>query len=121
MGSAGLYVRPTSTLSKLALLTSLYLAQGLPYGFFTTALPVIMRQQKQSLGLIGVSAVLALPWGLKFLWAPLVDRYGGSRMGRRRGWIVPLQLLTVVMALLLGFSQDLVGPAALLTVMALGL
>ena len=50
---------------------------------------------------IGLSSLLALPWALKFLWAPWVDRYNGSSLGPRRGWILPLQVLAIgAMALL---------------------
>jgi RhtX/FptX family siderophore transporter len=80
-----------STAGKLALLATLYFSQGLPFGFFTQALPVLMRKQQASLAQIGLTALLALPWALKFLWAPLVDRYGSAHRGRRRAWIVPLQ------------------------------
>lgn len=86
----------SSTVHRVALLASLYFAQGLPYGFFTQALPVWMRQHGYSLSLIGASSVLALPWALKLLWAPLVDRFGGSPLGRRRGWILPLQALSAL-------------------------
>lgn len=79
--------------TRLALLTSLYLSQGLPFGFFTQALPVLLRQQGVSLEAISLTGLLAMPWSLKFLWAPLVDRYGSRRFGRRRSWIIPLQLL----------------------------
>ncbi len=109
------------TPAKLGLLTSLYLSQGLPYGFFTTALPVVMRKEKISLALIGASAVLAAPWALKFLWAPVVDRFTGSPLGRRRGWIVPLQALTVAMALALAGAQGAFGGSSLVGVMAVGL
>ena len=68
-------------LKTLVLLASLYLAQGLPYCFFTRALPVILRKDGMSLAVIGASAVLALPWGLKFLWAPAGARYAGSSLG----------------------------------------
>ncbi len=85
------------------LLTGLYLSQGLPFGFFTQSLPVMMRQQGYSLPDIGMTSLLALPWGLKFLWAPLVDRFGSARFGRRRSFIVPLQLSTVL--LLVGLAQ----------------
>jgi len=71
---------------KLGLLGSLYLAQGLPYGFFTQALPVLMREAGLSLKAISATSLLFLPWALKFLWAPLVDR-----RGTRRQWILPLQ------------------------------
>lgn len=87
---------------KLGLLTSLYLSQGLPFGFFTQTLPVLLRQQGMSLPDIGLANLLALPWALKFLWAPLMDRYGSERLGRRRGYILPLQCLSA--ALLLGLA-----------------
>ncbi|MEZ4449328.1 MAG: MFS transporter [Nannocystaceae bacterium] len=88
-----------SSAAKLGLLASLYLAQGLPYGFFTQALPAMLRQEGVSLEGIGLSSLLALPWGLKFLWAPLVDRTGSRRFGRRRAWILPIQALTIVVLL----------------------
>jgi MFS transporter, PAT family, beta-lactamase induction signal transducer AmpG len=103
---------------RLALLTSLYLAQGLPYGFFTQALPVVLRKEGMSLTLIGFSAVLALPWGLKFLWAPLIDRFTGSRLGPRRGWILPLQGATIATALALAVSRDLFDGTSLLLLMS---
>jgi PAT family beta-lactamase induction signal transducer AmpG len=90
------------TPAKLGLLTSLYLSQGLPFGFFTLALPVLMR--KSGVGPdIGLANLLAVPWALKFLWAPLVDRWGSPSFGRRRSWIVPLQLFSVATALALAF------------------
>lgn len=72
---------------KIALLACLYFAQGLPYGFFTQSLPALMRQQGFSLAEIGLTSLLFVPWALKFLWAPLVDRYG-----QRKSWIIPLQV-----------------------------
>lgn len=105
-------------LARLALLTSLYLAQGLPYGFFTQALPVVLRKEGMSLAVIGASAVLALPWGFKFMWAPLIDRYTGSPLGARRGWILPLQAATIAVALALAFSRDLLDGTSLLLLMS---
>lgn len=84
-----------STKAKLGLLGSLYFSQGLPFGFFTQALPVILRKQGFSLGEIGLSSLLAAPWALKFLWAPAADRYWWPRLGRRKSWILPLQLASV--------------------------
>jgi RhtX/FptX family siderophore transporter len=83
--------RNLSAGQTFALLGTLYLAQGLPYGFFTQALPVLMKQQGIALSLIGLSSLLTLPWALKFLWAPYMDRHGSTRWGHRRGWILPLQ------------------------------
>jgi MFS family permease len=69
----------------------LYFVQGLPFGFQTTALPVYLRLQGVSLTAIGFASALWLPWALKALWAPLVDRYGSARIGRRKSWILPMQ------------------------------
>ncbi|MEZ4224722.1 MAG: MFS transporter [Polyangiaceae bacterium] len=86
---------------KLGLLGSLYFSQGLPFGFFTQALPVMLRKNGFSLGEIGISSLLAVPWALKFLWAPAVDRYSFQRVGRRKSWIVPLQLSAIVVLVVL--------------------
>ncbi|MEM7156792.1 MAG: MFS transporter [Myxococcota bacterium] len=94
-----------STAKKLGLVASLYFSQGLPFGFFTQALPALMRQQGVSLAAIGLSTLLALPWGLKFLWAPWVDRRGNTRFGRRRGWLIPLQLSSTTVLLLLALAD----------------
>ena len=84
--------------TKLGLLASLYLAQGLPFGFFTQALPVLLRERGLSLAAIGATGLLFLPWALKFLWAPLVDHRGS-----RRSWILSLQALTLAGAIALAF------------------
>jgi RhtX/FptX family siderophore transporter len=94
-----------STLHKLGLLGALYFSQGLPFGFFTQALPVLMRREGRSLAEIGLSSLLALPWALKFLAGPLVDRYGSARFGRRRSWIVPLQLAATSTLFALAFFE----------------
>lgn len=79
----------------LALLFALYFAQAIPSSFFGTALPVVMRKSGASLGSISLVYVLLLPWGLKFLWAPYVDRYGSRRLGHYTSWIVPMQLASI--------------------------
>ncbi len=94
---------PDRRAARVALLTSLYFAQGLPFGFFTQAFPVILRQRGHSLDEIGLAGLLSLPWALKFLWSPLVDRWQGSPLGPRRGWILPLQVLNVLVLLGVAF------------------
>ncbi|KFE72430.1 MFS transporter [Hyalangium minutum] len=93
------------TATKIGLLSSLYLSQGLPYGFFTQALPALLRKQGMSLPNIGLTYLLLLPWALKFVWAPLMDRHGSERLGRRRGYILPLQLLSAGVLLLLALPS----------------
>lgn len=89
---------------KLALLGVLYLAQGVPFGFFTQALPVVMRQEGYALSWIGLSSLLALPWALKWLWAPLLDARYLPCLGRRRTWLLSLQLATALLMVLLALA-----------------
>ena len=91
----------TST-RTLAFLFALYVCQGLPGGFLAVVLPVVLREQGLSLKAIGLASFLSAPWILKFLWAPLVDRYGSSRLGRHRSWLIPAQL--GMLAVTLGLS-----------------
>lgn len=81
---------------KITLLIALYLAQGLPYGFFTQALPVLLRESGYSLKAISATSLLYLPWALKFLWAPYLDH-----RGTRRQWLLVWQLSSVAAALAL--------------------
>ena len=88
-------LRPnTFTVGTFTLLGALYLAQGIPFGFFTGALPVVLRESGYSLVKISATGVLFLPWALKFLWAPYVDRYG-----TRRRWLLSLQFASAGIAL----------------------
>ncbi len=107
--SAEAAARPGAGRGQLAWLAALYAVQGLPYGFQASALSVQLRERGVSLEAIGLSGVLAAPWLLKALWAPLVDHHRGGPLGARRSWIVPMQLglaLTMIAAGLLPEGGD---------------
>ena len=53
----------------------LYIAQTIPMTFFSTALQVMMRQNDFSLSTIALLQIVKIPWVLKFLWSPIVDRH----------------------------------------------
>ncbi len=90
---------------KLAVLLSLYMAQGLPTGIYNQALPAILRSHGVSLTAIGLTSLLALPWATKVFWAPFVDRWHHPGLGRARSWIIPLQCLCVgVVLVIAGFE-----------------
>lgn len=105
--------------SRLLLLALLYVAQALPLGFFVIAMPAILRERGVSLEQIGVLGALAMPFLLKFLWAPFVDRFG-----RYRTWLIWLQVsavLTVAAIALLDPVADwqaLLGLGALFMLLA---
>ncbi|EPG34518.1 MFS transporter [Acinetobacter colistiniresistens] len=103
------------------LLFSLYWAQGLPVGFMTHALPVILRAQGVSLAHIGGFGLLMLPWSIKIFWAAYVDRFAISRFGHYRSWILPTQLASVLILIVLSFFpiQALDQPSYLLVFFAL--
>ncbi|HEX6590916.1 MAG TPA: MFS transporter [Moraxellaceae bacterium] len=94
---------PSSLSGRLGLLLTLYICQGLPTGVFTQALPAILRQYGVSLTVIGFSGLLAMPWALKFLWAPYVEKHFSARIGQRRSWILPMQLAALLTLLAIAF------------------
>ena len=98
------------------LLFSLYWAQGLPVGFMTHALPVILRSQGVSLAHIGGFGLLMAPWAMKVLWAPFIDKFGHAHLGHYRSWILPTQFLTILILIILSFLpiQSLNQPIYLL-------
>lgn len=69
----------------------LYMSQFLAIGFLFTALVAISRDRGGSLEDISVIFVLGMVWALKFLWAPLVDRFGSRRLGHYRSWLLITQ------------------------------
>lgn len=79
---------------------ALYALQAMPMQFFYVGLPSILKSSGIPLSQIGWLYVAALPWAIKFLWAPLVDRYNLLSTRRYRNWITLTQIL---MALLLIF------------------
>jgi MFS transporter, PAT family, beta-lactamase induction signal transducer AmpG len=109
----------SSDLGKLSPLLALYFAQGLPFGFQATAFPLLLRERGVSLESIGLASLLSVPWLAKALWAPLVDRYGSTRFGRRKSWIVPMQAALCLCALLAAQTSEPTALAALLLLMNL--
>jgi predicted MFS family arabinose efflux permease len=71
---------------------TLYIAQSIPMSFFSTALPVLMRQGNYSLFAIALLKLIKLPWILKFLWSPLVDSRTESIRDYKR-WIFGAEIV----------------------------
>ncbi|WP_195252727.1 MFS transporter [Hoylesella timonensis] len=77
---------------------SLYIAQAVPMSFFSTALQVLMREQAFSLTTISLLQLIKVPWILKFLWSPLVDRQCMSVKDYKR-WIISSEVVYAVLIL----------------------
>ena len=68
---------------------------------------------------IGVFSLVGLPYTFKWAWAPLVDRYRLPFLGRRRGWLLVLQLALAVAIATMGVLDPRASPGALATMAAL--
>jgi PAT family beta-lactamase induction signal transducer AmpG len=108
---------PASRLSERALSESafhrylsfgaLYFAQGLPVGLFFTAVPAWLATQGLGTAEIGsFTAFVTLPWSLKLIWGPILDRFGYLPMGKRRPWIILAQTGLFASLLLLSLVPD---------------
>lgn len=102
---------PARALGAAALLG---FASGLPLLLTTTTLQAWLTTAGVDLGTVGFFALAGLPYTLKFLWSPLLDRFAIPGLPRRRGWVLAAQALLVL--LLAGFGatrpQDGLGPVA---------
>ena len=84
----------------------MYVSEGIPYGFTSTAVVTFLRGQEVGLDDIGILvAALLLPWSFKWAWAPLVDLFRFNRFGGRKAWIVLCTTMMVLsLSLILGLD-----------------
>ncbi len=104
-----------SAVPVLAALLVFYVVQGLPFGFQAMALPVLLRRAGVEISTItAMGLLLSLPWALKIVVAPVVDSRFSPRLGRRRSWILPMQLGMAASAALAALAAPAGAMAALL-------
>src|SRR2546429_4897782 len=84
-------------------------ASGFPNQITESALQAWLKDAGVSLTTIGVMSYVALPYLLKFLWAPLIDRYPLPWLGRRRGWILAMQVALALTIALFGLQNPAVA------------
>ena len=77
---------------RVGMLTALGFASGLPLVMSGQTLSAWMATVGVDIKTIGLLTLVSLPYSLKFLWAPLMDRYSLPILGRRRGWMALTQL-----------------------------
>jgi PAT family beta-lactamase induction signal transducer AmpG len=84
---------------RLLLMLPLGFASGLPLPLSSSTIQAWLTVENISILTIGWFALTGLPYTLKFLWAPLVDRFVPIPIGRRRAWLLLTQtLLALVLA-----------------------
>ena len=101
------------TQPKMAALIFLGFASGLPFYLTNTTLQAWMTQANVDLTTIGIFSLVGLPYSLKFLWAPLLDRYIPPFLGRRRGWLVITQVLLLLAIAAMSLHDPRLGLQAL--------
>ena len=85
-------------------------ACGLPLLLTITVLQAWMKEAGVDLTVIGMMALVGLPYTLKFLWAPILDRFTLPFLGRRRGWLIVAQVALIFSISGLGFTDPAKSP-----------
>ena len=83
---------------------------GLPLLLTITVLQAWMKEEGVDLTVIGLMALVGLPYTLKFLWAPILDRFTLPFLGRRRGWLLVAQLALMFSIVGLGTTDPVSNP-----------
>ena len=80
-------------------------ASGLPLLLTKSLLQVWMKDKGIDISVIGLMALVGIPYTLKFIWAPFLDRFTLSFLGRRRGWLLVFQIALCVSISGLGLAD----------------
>jgi PAT family beta-lactamase induction signal transducer AmpG len=92
-------------------------SSGLPLLLIGSTLKLYLSEKGISLTTVALFALAGLPYTLKFLWSPAMDRFALTRLGRRRSWLLVSQIGVAAGI----FALALVNPTDVLTVAALAL
>jgi len=98
---------------RMAAILLLSFSSGLPFNLTGSTLQAWLASAHIDIKTIGVFSLVGLPYVLKFLWAPLLDRYLPPLLGRRRGWILIYQVALSIGLAVMGLSSPTQAPYAL--------
>ena len=89
-------------------LCTLYVAQGIPWGFTAITIPTYLANKGMDAGAIGAAlAMTTLPYSFKWMWGPVIDAFTLPRFGRRRPWIIFAQGMMALTILVMILVPDL--------------
>jgi PAT family beta-lactamase induction signal transducer AmpG len=95
---------------RLAVMLPLGFASGLPLALTAGTLQAWLTMEGVDLKTIGIFTLVGLPYTLKFLWAPLMDRFVPPWFGRRRGWMLLTQLCVTTGLVLMAMTNPRAHP-----------
>ncbi len=94
-----------STAGKLTVSFFMGFSCGLPLLLTLSVLQAWMKDKGVDLTVIGMMSLVGLPYTIKFLWAPFLDRFIPPFLGRRRGWLLIAQIALMLSIAGLGFTN----------------
>ncbi|MCB1604398.1 MAG: AmpG family muropeptide MFS transporter [Gammaproteobacteria bacterium] len=103
---------------KIFIATLLGMSSGLPLYVLYQTIPAWLKDAGVDLSDIGLFQLIGIPYTIKFLWAPLLDRYRFPFLGQRRSWMFVTQLLLILSIASIGFfsPQNQISTIVMLTV-----
>jgi len=101
----------------LAAITLAYVSLGTILGFVQGGVAPVLRTQGVELSALRWVYALYLPFGLAFLWAPVVDSWRWPWLGRRTGWIIPMQWVSVLAIVTIALVKPAPGAWGMLLVL----
>lgn len=84
---------------RLLIIFILGFSSGLPMALISSTLQAWFAYSGMSVLATGALSLISLPYAYRIFWGPIVDRYPLLKLGKRRSWILVMQVL-----LLLGFN-----------------
>jgi PAT family beta-lactamase induction signal transducer AmpG len=88
----------------------LAVSSGLPLPLCGATLQAWYTTAGVDIHTIGLLSLVGLPYLYKFLWAPLLDKYPLSRLGKRRSWIIVMQACLLLTLVLMAFLNPVSNP-----------
>lgn len=95
---------------RILVMLPLGFVSGLPLALTSGTLQAWLTVEGVDLKTIGIFTMVGLPYTLKFLWAPVMDRVVPPWLGRRRGWMVLTQLCVAVGLVLMAATNPKLHP-----------
>ena len=90
--------------TSLLFLSYLYFIQGIPIGL-SSSIPFLLSTRSISYSDQGTFSFASWPSSLKLIWAPIVDSLYIYKFGRRKSWLIPVQLLLSIFLLCFASSS----------------
>ena len=83
-----------------------YFIEGLVIGYYRDSLQVLLIEKGATYEELSVLSLTMIPFSLKFLSAPIIDKYYDTDFGKRKSWIVPSYILLSLFFFLSAMYMD---------------